>query len=100
MPARARAQSVLLCDDIYYGGACFEASSDSSFVGWDWNDRISSISVPAGWTVTIYEHDNFNGAALVLEGDNPDLRWFGGPGGDGTWNDSMSSFRGMAVDEQ
>lgn len=34
------------------------------------NDDISSIKVPHGWKVTIFEHDNFSGKYLVLNTDN------------------------------
>jgi len=89
----ARAQSVTFFDDIYFGGGSFTAGSDMSFVGWDWNDRVSSISIPAGMSVTVYQDIDFGGASLTLSGDNVDLRSFSGPGGDGTWNDQVSSFR-------
>ena len=87
------AQSVTLFDDIYFGGASFSTSGDMSFVGWDWNDRISSVSVPGGMTVTLYQDIDFGGQSLTLTGDNVDLRWFSGPGPDGTWNDQASSIR-------
>jgi hypothetical protein len=91
------AQSVTLFDDIYFGGASFSTSGDMSFVGWDWNDRISSLSVPGGMTVTVYQDIDFGGESLTLSGDNVDLRWFSGPGPDGTWNDQVSSIRVVVV---
>jgi peptidase inhibitor family I36 len=89
----ASAQSVTFFEHIDYVGASFAASGDMSFVGWDWNDRISSVSVPAGMTVTLYEDADFGGATLTLTSDASDLRWFSGPGPDGTWNDQVSSIR-------
>ena len=88
----AQAQ-VSFYEDIYYGGASFSAGSDLSFVGWDWNDRISSMSIPAGMSVTVYQDIDFGGASLTLTGDIVDLRWDAGPGPDGTWNDQVSSIR-------
>lgn len=35
----------------------------------DINDDISSVRVPAGYRVTLYEHDNFQGRTLDLTGD-------------------------------
>jgi hypothetical protein len=79
--------------DINYAGASFQLSSDSSFVGWDWNDTISSVRVPPGQVVTLYQDADFGGASLTLTADTPDLRAFPGPGADGTWNDAASSIR-------
>lgn len=87
------AQNVTLFEDIDFVGDSFGATGDVSFVGWEWNDRISSVSIPFGFTVTIYEHSEFGGQSLTLTGDNTDLRWFPGPGADGTWNDAASSIR-------
>lgn len=50
------------------------------------NDWISSIRVNGGYRVTLYEHDNFSGATLVLTGDNSCLVGAG-------WNDRASSMR-------
>ncbi len=41
--------------DIDYSGGSFPANGDVSFVGWEWNDRISSIRVPPGRTVVLYQ---------------------------------------------
>jgi hypothetical protein len=57
----------------------------------DWNDRISSVKVPPGKTLVLYEHASFGGASVAIDGDRPDLRQIAGPGG--TWNDQVSSFR-------
>ncbi|WP_300752578.1 beta/gamma crystallin-related protein [Janthinobacterium sp.] len=47
------------------------------------NDTISSIQVPAGWSVTLYEHAGFQGRSKVVTADTPML-------GDG-FNDLASS---------
>jgi predicted alpha-1,6-mannanase (GH76 family) len=49
------------------------------------NDWASSLRVPPGWTVTVYEHDNFTGASWTFTSDTP---WIGA-----TPNDKMSSCR-------
>ena len=86
-------QDPTFAEHIDYAGASVQWSQDQSFVGWDWNDRISSVRVPAGWTVILYEHADYGGATLTLTSDVPDLRNFAGPGADGTWNDAASSIR-------
>ncbi|GEJ45319.1 hypothetical protein [Chryseobacterium sp. ON_d1] len=48
------------------------------------NDMISSIKVPAGFKVTIFEHKDFGGRSRVLYTDTPYL------GND--WNDIITSF--------
>jgi predicted alpha-1,6-mannanase (GH76 family) len=48
------------------------------------NDDITSITVPPGWTVTMYESDNFSGASLVRTSNDAYLSG-------GTWNDRVSS---------
>ncbi len=48
------------------------------------NDAISSIKVPEGWTVTLYEHDNYKGRTLICTSDIPLL-------GEHKFNDATSS---------
>jgi hypothetical protein len=79
--------------DIDFSGEVFSAGGELAYVGADWNDRISSVHVPAGRTVVLYEHINFGGNSLTLSGDQADLRMFPGPSSDGTWNDAASSIR-------
>jgi hypothetical protein len=50
------------------------------------NDSISSIKVPAGYTVIIYEHAGFSGQSLSLTSDEPAL-------GNKGWNDIISSIK-------
>jgi hypothetical protein len=49
------------------------------------NDRMSSIKVPPGMSVTIFEHDNYGGAYATIDRD---IACF-----DRTWNDQVSSMR-------
>lgn len=79
--------------DIGFSGGSYVVSGDEAFVGWQWNDRISSVHVPPGRTVVLYEHADFGGASLELRGDETDLRDHPGPGLDGTWNDVVSAIR-------
>jgi predicted alpha-1,6-mannanase (GH76 family) len=48
------------------------------------NDDITSITVPPGWTVTMYENDNFSGQTLVRTSNDTFLSG-------GSWNDRVSS---------
>jgi hypothetical protein len=49
------------------------------------NDEISSIRIPIGWTVTVYEHDNFQGQSQSFTGNTDCLP--------PNWNDRISSIR-------
>jgi len=49
------------------------------------NDDLSSIKVPWGYKVTLFEHDNFTGASKVITGDTS---WIGND-----WNDRTSSIK-------
>ncbi len=37
------------------------------------NDWASSVKVPSGWTVTLYQHDNFGGTGWTVTGDVANL---------------------------
>jgi hypothetical protein len=50
------------------------------------NDDISSLKVNAGYKVTLYENDNFTGAALVVTGDKSCLVA-------DSWNDRATSLK-------
>lgn len=78
--------------DINYQGASVEFTGPAlDLRDQNLNDRLSSMRVPAGMSVTLYADINRGGAKLVLTSDTPDLRAFPGPGADGTWNDVVSS---------
>ncbi len=85
--------STVFYDDVGFGGGSFRGEGALAFVGWEWNDRVSSIHVPSGRTVVLYEHADFDGETLTITGDDADLRQHAGPGPDGTWNDVVSSVR-------
>ena len=50
------------------------------------NDIMSSIKIPAGYKVTLYEHGNFQGRSIVFTGD---VSCFVNKG----WNDVVSSVK-------
>ena len=60
--------------------------------GSDWDDCISSIRVPSGWSITIYDEDNYTGNSMVLTRDTPDLHNVPGPCGD-DWDDCIASIQ-------
>jgi hypothetical protein len=37
------------------------------------NDWASSMQVPSGWTVILYQHDNFGGTSWTFTGNNPNF---------------------------
>ncbi|MEV8535851.1 beta/gamma crystallin-related protein [Streptomyces sp. NPDC051211] len=39
----------------------------------NFNDTISSVRVPAGWTVTLFDGRNFDGESIELTSDAPNL---------------------------
>jgi len=57
----------------------------------DFNDMVSSIKVPNGYKVIIYEDVNYEGESRLLTNDNPRL-------GDLAFNDKMSSLKLIPVD--
>jgi hypothetical protein len=91
-PASSSAQ-IAFFEHVDFVGGSVGASGEIAFVGWDWNDRISSLRIPPGHSVILYEHENFQGASLQLTGYQSDLRVYPGPGPDGNWNDVVSSVR-------
>lgn len=58
----------------------------------DWDDCISSIRVPAGWEVTIFEDPDYRGEARTFFNDVFDLEFEPGPCGD-DWDDCISSIQ-------
>jgi len=50
------------------------------------NDSISSIEVSQGYSVTLYQEDNFQGHSITKTGDYPNLV-------DDNWNDEVSSMK-------
>jgi hypothetical protein len=71
-------------------GPCFGFLDTSSEGSWD--DCISSIRVPSGWEITLYEDDRYEGRNITLSADVRDLEELRGPCGD-DWDDCVSSIR-------
>ncbi|WNG13821.1 M12 family metallopeptidase [Cystobacter fuscus] len=80
------ATGVCFYSDVDYKGASFCATSDNSWVGAEWNDRISSVKVSPGFEFTLFNDINFGGSGLGCGCDIPNLVTH-------NFNDLTSSFR-------
>ena len=61
--------------DINYSGSSFSYTAGSySNIGSTWNDRASSVRVPAGTVVAVYEHGAFGGRCETFRASDGDLR--------------------------
>jgi len=84
---------VLLTDvedlDDLSGGCNQDGRFDVTF---DFDDCISSIRVPQGLRVTVYEDPHYRGASVTFTADVGDLDDVKGPCG-GDWDDCISSIR-------
>ncbi len=58
----------------------------------DWDDCMSSIRVPAGWEITVYEDPNYEGGSRTFLNDVSDLEFESGPCGD-DWENCVSAIR-------
>ncbi|MEJ5252323.1 MAG: hypothetical protein HPY54_04725 [Chthonomonadetes bacterium] len=94
-PAGVRYGPVLWTDKNYKGSALqlFTELPDPSACGFyshlsqfNFNDKASSIEVPAGYIVEVYEHPHFGGQSRQFTSSVPDLHAIG-------WEDRISSVR-------
>jgi RHS repeat-associated protein len=67
-----------------YRGASFCTTEDQLWLDRRWNNRISSVKVPEGYTVTLYKHWVYRGKSETLTTDTPKLKKL---------NNRASSFR-------
>lgn len=98
-----RYDGVFLFEHIIYNrdqgfaakGEFFTGDDSSLLDNYIGNDAASSLCVGHNWEVTVYQHTGFGGASRVFgAGCYRDLReYYCGCGGDGTWNDQVSSIR-------
>lgn len=107
LTGEAHAQGVVVCEHSDLGGVCLTLTHDApnfSFVkgpcspdsGGNFNDCISSISIPPGWVVEACEHANYRGACKLFNGDVSNLSYVKGPcspDSGGNFNDCISSIR-------
>ena len=78
-----------------YKGPCehYSYSTYGSSTYYDWDDCISSIKVTPGWRATIYRDSGFDGEALYVTSDAPNLQLVRGTCDAGGLNDCISSIR-------
>lgn len=84
-----RADRVCVYEHIRYQGRseCFGAGDDiRNLESVGFNDGISSIRTFGRVRATFYEHSDYKGQRISVDGDNPDLTRAG-------WNDRISSLR-------
>lgn len=71
----------------YQGNKLAYSVADYAILPDGWNDQISSISIPPGIKVTVYEHSNFGGDSFTITSNWTTTSW------SDNWNDRISSFR-------
>ncbi len=79
---------VIFYQDADYGGAAspvIAKGNYSSLPSGVPNDWMSSLKIPSGWTVEVYEHGGFGGTKWTFTADTP---WVGSD-----CNDKMSSIK-------
>ena len=86
----ARAQQVTFYTDSDFSGRSMSLSASTAFVGDEWNDRISSIRVPAGMRVELFWDSNYKGISKIITGD---MAFVGKE-----WNDKASSIKVTRLD--
>ena len=90
-----RGQSVTLGGDVAdfrdLRGPC-NLSSDAVGGSGDFDDCISSMRIPDGWTATVFRDRDFRGASATYTADVHDLDVVPGPCDPG-FNDCISSIR-------
>lgn len=64
---------VCFYEHVNYTGASYCAGEGTSNVPSGWNDRMSSVRVPTGMQVELFEHANSGGRKLLLTQDAPNL---------------------------
>ena len=68
----------------FYSDYCYDGTASSTLAAGNYtmaqlasagvpNDWASSVSIPAGWTVTMYQNDNFSGTSWKLTSSTPIL---------------------------
>jgi hypothetical protein len=73
-------------EDADYQGDrfCASAGENRTNVGDRWNDRISSIRIYGGATVTVFQDEDFKRGSQTFRQDVPNLQ---------SWNDRITSYR-------
>ncbi|MGP3685730.1 peptidase inhibitor family I36 protein [Streptomyces sp. IBSNAI002] len=64
---------VTLYSDSNYAGKNVELAAGRYKLDADFNDTISSLQVPANWSVTLYDAEDFTGEKVTLTSDTANL---------------------------
>ena len=56
------------CDYLGKSTALGRTSGNNPWMG-EWNDIVSSVRIPPGMKLILYEHSNYSGASVTLRGD-------------------------------
>lgn len=92
---RTEAQGITLFEHSDFGGArTFITQTTNDLTRFQWNDAVSSIAVPAGWSVVLYEHANFGGHRITVTSNWTVRNW------NDFWNDRISSIEVIAPRRQ
>lgn len=84
----------LFYHDDHYRGRSFSITASNTDVHRQGNgDKASSVCIPAGFSVTIFEHKNFRGRSLRLNGPREILDLKRNRPGGRDWGDKISSVR-------
>ena len=90
-----RAEKITLGGDVSdlskLEGGC-EKSSDEYSTSSNFDDCVSSLRIPAGWSVMVFRDRRYTGSAATYSADVPDLDLVTGPCRPG-FNDCISSIR-------
>lgn len=71
---RGSSTEVRLYDGTNYsGGYAYVTSPGLYTLVPNFNDLAESISMPAGWAVRLFEHDNYNGPEVCIQGNDSNL---------------------------
>lgn len=81
----AEQEKVCFYSSKNYRGKRFCTNDSLYWLGWYWNNRISSVSIPQGYKVELYDRWGFYGRSVVLESSTPNLKGL-------RFNNSTSSF--------
>lgn len=67
---------MVFCDDLYFGGRCEEITEDiPNLANHPLGDKtLSSLAVPHGSTVAVFEHPDYQGQCEAFDSDERDLR--------------------------
>ncbi len=89
----SKSGAVVMYEHSNFKGKSFtvEPNQNYSNVGEYWNDRISSIKVPNGCELSVYQDSSFGGKSKIFKpGQYPNIG--------NSWNDQISSLKTLEID--